>query len=346
MRTPHGLRDMVRPLAKSLRGRGRWADALLLRPTVRRVLAGADGEIREVRRARSGTWIVRVRLNAGHEAVLKLTNSGSGAHGLERERQTLGMLAQDERLEDLRELLPVVLDAGREGRWSYVLLQALPGVPATAMLPVDPESVVSRASAVATRLHAATASQASAGRREFDDWVLRPVDAVRRLLGDRITPLERDALDAVAAEHATLLDGARVRLGWIHGDLWSDNILVDPHDGSITGLVDWDSATDAGLAVHDQLHLVLYSRKLANGTEMGAEIVRALGDGPRGQVAEVEALRAGTDGLPGTDPAARLRLGAILYWLHFVVGNLDRQPRATHRRAWIAANVSAVLACL
>ncbi|HET8778134.1 MAG TPA: phosphotransferase [Candidatus Limnocylindria bacterium] len=329
-----------------MQGPRRWADELLVRPTVRRVLSGGGWEIRDLRRARSGTWIARVRSDAGHEGVLKLADSPAGARGLVRERDTLARLVRDDRLAEIHKLLPAVLDAGRQGRWSYILLRAVPGVPATASLLANPESVVTPASRVATRLHAATARQAIAGRPQLDEWVLGPLQAARQLLGDRLSAREHGVLDAVAADQSALLEGAMVRLGWIHGDLWSDNVLIDQDGGMITGLLDWDSATDAGLAVHDQLHLVLYSRKVAKGTEMGSEIVEALGGEPRWDVAELEALRAGTDGLPGSDAIARLRVGIILYWLRFVVGNLDRQPRATRRRRWVADNVSAVLASL
>lgn len=110
--------------------------------------------------------------------------------------------------------------------------------------------------------------------------------------------------------------------------------------------MDWDSALDGGLAAHDQLHLILYSRKVLNGTEIGAEICNALGPEPRWDATELSALSAGTATLPGSDAASRHRLGVLLYWLRLVVVNLVRQRRTTRGRRWLDANVRAVLACL
>lgn len=342
------LRRIARPLTRSVRaGAQRW-DAIGVRREAVRLLRSRGGwEIGPIRRARSGTRIARIRSTPhGRQAILKITDLSSGASGLERERRVLAGLASEPRLEALRPLLPSVLEAGSDGGWSYLVQRALPGEPATRAMARQRAPIISEASAIALRLHGLTAASGVVGSGEIQEWVEQPLAAIRELVGQEPGSSEARSIDRLTTDLRASLDGASVPVGWIHGDLWSDNILVSPDDGMITGIVDWDSASESGLAVHDQLHLVLFARKLLAGSEIGAEICRALSAEPAWDPTEIAAVSAGTTALPGPDEAARHRLGIILYWLRLAVMNLARQPTATHRRRWLDDNVRAVLACL
>lgn len=342
------LRRIARPLTRLVRaGTDRW-DAVRVRRQADRILRGrGDWEIGPIRRARSGTRIARMRsASDGRQAFLKIINAPDGASGLERERVALSGLAGESRLEELRPLLPEVLDAGSDGRWSYLVQRALPGEPATRCLTSQLHQVLSEASAIAARLHGVTAVPRVVATAELEEWIERPLAAVRGLVGQRPGSWEARSLDRLASELGVAVGGATVPLGWIHGDLWSDNILVNLDDGRITGIVDWDSASDAGLATHDQLHLVLYGRKVLAGTEIGTEICRALGPESNWDATELLALSAATAALPGADQASQRRLGVVLYWLRLVVMNVARQPRTTRGSRWLEDNVRAVLECL
>jgi aminoglycoside phosphotransferase len=342
------LGRIARPLTRSVRAASdRW-DAVGVRRQADRLLQGrGDWEIGPFHRARSGTRIARMR-SAGdmREAILKITDAQDGARGLERERLVLSALAAERRLAGLHPLLPEVLDAGSEGRWSFLVQRALPGEPATALLARQRDAILSEASAAAARLHDVTAISHAVATPDVEDWIERPVRTLRALVGPRAGSSEARRIDRLRAEVGPAVEGAIVPLGWIHGDLWSDNLLVNAQSGRITGIVDWDSAVHAGLAVHDQLHLVLYSRKILEGTQIGTEICRALGPEPRWDATELSALSAGTDALPGPDVASRRRLGVLLYWLRLVVVNLIRQQGTTRSRRWLDDNVRAVLACI
>ena len=340
------LRRIVRPLRRSARAAAdRW-DAVAVRRRAERLLRGTDDwQIGTPRRARSGTRIVRIRSGSdGRAAILKITDAPDGARGLNRERTVLSGLAAEPRLEALRPLLPDVIAAGSDGGWSYLIQRSLPGVPATASAMRPPRSLLTEASSIAAQLHAATAAPRTIAESDVEEWIGRPLAAVGRLVDDRLGTSERAALDRLGAELEAGITGATIPLGWIHGDLWSDNILVDGPGGAITGFVDWDSASHAGLAAHDQLHLVLYTRKVLDGTEIGAQICRALGSNADWDAGEVAALATGTAHLPGTDDE-RHRLAIHLYWLRLVAMNLARQPRATRARRWVDDNIRAVLAC-
>lgn len=342
------LRRIARPLTRSVRAGAQRLDAIgVRREAVRLLRSSGAWEIGPIRRAKSGTRIARVRsIPEGRQAILKITDLSSGANGLERERRVLAELASEARLEGLRPLLPSVLEAGSNGGWSYLVQHALPGEPATRALASRRARILSEASAIALRLHGLTAASRVVGSGEIQEWVEQPLAAIRDLVAKDPGSRQARSIDRLTTDLRSTLNGASVSAGWIHGDLWSDNILVSPDDGAITGIVDWDSASRSGLAVHDQLHLVLFARKVLAGSEIGAEICRALSADPKWDPTEIAAVSAGTEGLPGPDVAGRHRLGIILYWLRLAVTNLARQPTTTLGRRWLDDNVRAVLACL
>ncbi len=342
------LRRIARPLTRSVRaGAQRWDAVGVRREAVRILRNRGVWEIGPIRRARSGTRIARIRSTPdGRQAILKITDLSSGAAGLERERRVLVELAAEPRLEELRPLFPWVLDAGSDGRWSYLIQRALPGGPATRAMAGHGARILTEASGIALRLHGLTAASRVVGPGDVEEWVVRPLATLRELVAQDPGSGEALAIDRLTTDISAALDGASVPVGWTHGDLWSDNVLVRPDDANITGIVDWDSASAIGLALHDQLHLVLFARKLLAGSEIGVQICRALSADPQWDAIEIAAVSAGTDALPGSDEAARRRLGVILYWLRLAVMNLARQPTMTLSRRWLDDNVRAVLACL
>lgn len=340
------LRPLLRPLTMSLRAASdRW-DAVGVRRAASRLLAShGEWQIDAVTRARSGMRIARIRSADGTQGILKIADSADGARGLDREGRTLTKLAAEPRLEILQALIPDVLAAGTDGRWSYLVQRALPGTPATPSLH-HTRTILADVSALATSWHAATARQRIASDAELDEWVERPIIAVRDLVAVSQHSPEAATLARVGDELRSALRGVTMTLGWIHGDLWTDNILVRSDGAEITGIVDWDSASDFGLALHDQFHLILYARKLTARSEIGVEVCRALGPEPGWDAVERPALTAAIAGIPGSDEAAQRRVGVLLYWLRFVTMNLARQPRVTRDRRWLNQNVRDVLECL
>ncbi len=339
-------RSLLRPMTRSVRAASdRW-DSIGVRRAASQLLAShGEWQIGTITRARSGMRVVRIRSAEGTEAILKIADSADGALGLERERRSLTNLAAEPRLAMLRALIPGVVAAGSDGRWSYLVQRALPGTPATPTLHRR-HSILADASALATSWHAATARQRATSDAELDEWVERPLTEIRDLIGVSRSAPGAAALVRLGDELRTALQGSIVALGWIHGDLWTDNILVRADATEITGIVDWDSASEVGLALHDQLHLILYARKLTAGSEIGAEVCRALGPEPAWDDVERPALAAAIAGLPGSDEPAQRRVGVLLYWLRLVTMNLARQPRVTRDRRWLRRNVREVLECL
>ena len=151
---------------------------------------------------------------------------------------------------------------------------------------------------------------------------------------------------AISAE----LRGRTLVAGWIHGDLWPANVLFRRDEFVVSGIVDWDSAGNSELALHDRLHLALTTRRLVERKELGPVLIELLTGGgwtdddrvvlgahaePIDEIEEGAEIRSGLS----------VRTGLWLFWLRFVESNLARHPGLATDRAWMVANVERVIAC-
>ncbi len=339
------LRGAVRPLRRLMRAGTDLADSRST-AAIALQITGSIGAwtVASVRRARSGTRIVTLRDARGPAAILKLTDVGSAAAQLDREAELLGKLRRLVTDAGMLALIPEPIASGSHGEWTYILERALPGVSSTRSLR-DPEArrwVIGEATSLALSLHALTSAHAPLAPERMSEWIDEPLALVRRLAAG--SPANEPILERIRRElHAALGDDA-VTVAFIHGDFWSENLLIDVHSRRITGLVDWDSAAPGALPAHDLLHFVLYTRKLLRRSEIGTEICRALGPDPAWQPEEQPAIdRVAASGSGG---AGVLRVPVLLYWLRIVSENFARQPDATRRRKWVSDNIDAVLACV
>ena len=248
-------------------------------------------------------------------------------------------------------LLPRSLGSGVVGPLHWLAETAASGEPGTDRL-MDPNA---RRHAVAAVIRAiepvhATALETVIGDDLAQRWIDDRIAVARAALGSSPAGSTVAGLDRLQGTLRGRLTGARVRVGWIHGDLWLPNVLFDPSGEDVTGLVDWDSASSREAPLQDRLHLALTTRRRAERRQLGpvvAELLMnrrwteddrlALGlDEPdRSWDAPAEAL----DGLDATT-------AIWLYWLRFVETNLARHPELGSDRAWLAENVARVVACL
>lgn len=275
-------------------------------------------------------------------AVLKLAASEEGKRALARETQTLATLGADERLGPWRHLLPKPCAQGELRGHAYRIDSALGGL-TVCKPPTTPASqLLSAAADTIAVLHETTATTVRGGQEVAQRWVdaplqelLRPAGRGSRLAG-RLERL-RDEL------HGALASGS-FPAAWIHGDYWLGNVLFDSVP-SPTGIVDWEAASPLELPLHDVLHLLLYTRRLASGRELGQTLCDQL----------VETSWSTTEReLLERQPAWQARGGLterhmlLLYWLrHAAVHARQHAARAGCRyRLWEHRNVLPVLASL
>ena len=284
-------------------------------------------------------------------AIVRVARSRSGQAGLDRAAAALDQLHLRLAALEVDALLPVPIARGELSGRTWLAEGALAGMSARTLLP-DAEQrrrmLVATTRAIAG-LHAATARPVVVDDAILGRWVTARVAGIAAVLR-RGSGAPRDGarLARVAASVAAELRDRTLSTGWIHGDLWPANVLVTSSGAEIRGIVDWDSAEEDELALHDRLHLALTTRRLVERTELGPVVAglltgggwtaddRAVLDAPSG--AGLPGPQEGFSGLP--DPTA-----LWLYWLRFVESNLARRPELATDRPWLAANLEQVLAC-
>ncbi|HEX5505365.1 MAG TPA: aminoglycoside phosphotransferase family protein [Thermomicrobiales bacterium] len=338
------------------RARRRWRDrralarARALAPALLAALPPPDGAVPATWRVRRAQWAeseVAILIvgppGRPATAVLKLPVTAAGAAGLLRQRATLATLRADPRLRGWSALLPECLAAGEVAGRFYLVERALPGHPATDALAGRAASApFLRAAADAIgELHRRTATTAAVDAAALDRWVDRPLGLLRgaRAAAPR-APGQARALDRLAAELRGALAGRRLCVGWTHGDYWPGNLLLAPGGAALTGIVDWDRAEAADLPLLDLVYLVLTTRQLATGRELGAVALALLDEAGwlAGERALLDAARAA---LPGASPATPALV--LLAWLRHVAGNVVQSAGYARDRRWMANVVEIVL---
>jgi aminoglycoside phosphotransferase (APT) family kinase protein len=268
--------------------------------------------------------------------VVKLALTGGAASGLDREGRALAALHGDERLAGWRALVPQRLAHGTLGRRRYAVDTAMAGTTGDRATPAAVQETAAEAIA---ELHGRTAAPVRVGDALAAQWAARPA----ALLAEHAGRHTANALCRVAEALEGALHGRTLTAGWVHGDFWPGNLLVRP-DGAVSGIVDWDAAAPRELPLHDVLHLLLYTRRVARRAELGEVIVEQL-RAPEWAPGERRVLRA-----YGEPPAAALadRDALLLYWLRHAAAHTRQQDgaRSSRYRLWRRRNVDAVLEAL
>jgi aminoglycoside phosphotransferase (APT) family kinase protein len=325
-----------------MRTGSRLTEARALAPTI--LTDEADLVVSSAQATSTGMAIVAMGQSGGPPRfVIKMPMTPEAEEGLRRETRVLTTLHADERLGDWRRLIPRPLAEGTTGRWTYRVDTALAGTPAEDGAAGDGALGPRQDSAAKTIhfLHRATTQTVHGDRALVERWVdarlrdLWPRGLRRGWLRSRCARL-RDEL------HGAVL-GSALRTSWVHGDFWLGNLLVSQRDGSIHGIVDWDAASPDELALHDVMHLLLYTRRMATGQELGL-IVRDQLRGaawPDDQLALLDRYGASRN-----EGALSDRHALLLYWLRQAAAHARQQSQrgGPRYRLWERRNVQRVLA--
>lgn len=321
---------------------------------IRRVLptlmAGLHGEhhsdvlrIEQWSRIGDSGWIVRLAApHVSSPVIVKAALSFADRRSLRREHLALTALRAGPCPAKWKSLIPEPLSTMTSDGWDLLTETAVRGRPpprGRRLTRVRSHLMMEAAEAISV-LHAATGREVIVGDGLIKWWVSRPVRIVERILGSWSGSTEGAEIERVAAALRSRLLGWRAQVGCIHGDFWFANLLAE-RDGTLSGIIDWDSAGTDEPAFHDLLHLVLYDRTVGSGQHLGDVIRQAL-DETAWRPAERTVLAAG--GLiPGTE---EWRLALSLYWLRQMSTNLSRHPGYAADQGWVHSNIRRVAECL
>jgi O-antigen/teichoic acid export membrane protein len=208
-----------------------------------------------------------------------------------------------------------------------------------------PELIAATVDAMAP-LYRGTAREITVDDALIEEWVDAPLRRLLRahtLNGHRVNGALQEQADAMARVGAAMRDeliGRVIPCAFGHGDLWLGNVLVDPDEGTVTGIIDWDQSRDPDLPHIDIAHLVVANRAARSGLPMGRVVVRSLHDQDMWEPDELALLDGG--GGFGECPVARRTL-LLLAWLRHVSGLIDKSSRYTRSMVWRAQNTELVL---
>ncbi len=274
-------------------------------------------------------------------AVLKMAHTSQAIHSLQRNNLTLKLLHADERLGSQRTLIPTLLAEGVINGYHYAIEQAMAGRNAQELLNdsvVGPLLQLSAAKAI-NHIHAATVSVITVNEEVFERWVGVPLQVLRYWNESLPSAMRnRSAIETLASQLRQSLFGLSLSVSWIHGDFWCANWLVTPDGSAITGFLDWDLATADDLPQLDQVQLLISTRKILRGREIGSIMVELLKGGT--WLPYEQAILDGAK-LPGDPVETRTLL--LLSWLRDVATNLTESARYPDKWYWQPINIKPVL---
>ncbi len=304
-------------------------------------LTSATGPGRIQRATVTESGVVHVYLGPAQgspSSILKIARATENIASLQRHAVAVATLTADDRLGAWRQYLPVIAwQDQRDGRF-VVAERVVPGVVASRelLLPGQIAALLPESIAAISELHRVTGRTASVTAGQLSRWVSRPA---QRLVDTGLlrSKAHRGAVDRVVDELGTWLGGREVATARIHGDYWPGNILVRPGLG-LSGILDWDQSEEDELVGHDLIHLLLYTRRIRSGQDVGVLVAKMVED-PRWTREERDLLAIAGPGL-ASDPAATRAL-ILMYWLRYVDRLLQSPHHATSQR-WVRRNILSV----
>ena len=250
-------------------------------------------------------------LAAGEDRIIRLADSDVARRRLIAHRDALQHVRRLPELREWQRLIPQVTASGD----GWLVETALPGVDGRRA--GQAELLTAAAYAIAP-LHRVGAAPAADGL--LREWVEDRLALVADLPGADPGLLGERLADALA--------GRGLLRGWVHGDLWAGNLLLDRDHRTVTGLLGWEAAGPAGVPAADLAHLVVRSRAQATGRDL-ARTARRLVDGRD----ELTALEARVAGGAGAERLATATVAQLAWLQHLAVRRSRAHPQPGTRSA-------------
>jgi aminoglycoside phosphotransferase len=279
--------------------------------------------------------------------LVKLAKSDQAAVCLANQKNAIRLLRCDERLAEWRHFIPDILGDGHLAGRYYLVEQIIPGQNGRVLLNQKngPEKLISVAVGAIMQLHQRTLVERQVNPTDLNVWIDQRLAALQSLTIPSVQAAVYGAqLDRLSVQLHQALEGRSLPLSCIHGDFTPDNILIDPIQGEITGIVDWDMAAGQEHPMIDLVHLLLSTRLLLDKRELGDIIHPLLAGQKTWNNSESNILERAQCQLPGARVEMRTLL--LLTWLRHVTSNLAKSPRYRTNWLWLTKNVHAVIRSL
>jgi Ser/Thr protein kinase RdoA (MazF antagonist) len=289
--------------------------------------------------------LIGARGQAAPRLVLKLPLTPDAQRSTADHRQVVSILHDLPALHAFRAFVPRAVAWGDLQDRPYYVETALPGVGAADLVrrQVEPASMMQDAAHLIGQLHLGTLRHRMVDEALFTRLAGDDLALLRQLVvGWPESVLLRQKLNQLEQLVQSQVAGRELPFAWTHGDFWPGNLLIQPADGVIGGVVDWDRASAEGMPLHDLLHLLAYSRKLQRRSELGEEIVSYLLPAAFGKY-ERALIKAAIEQLELPTSVDFFRAITLLYWLRFAATNLSRYPAFQRDSRWLKNNVFLVL---
>ncbi len=281
---------------------------------------------------------------AGSAMVVKVAGTDSASASLLREADALSALHADPRIKDLAWSVPNPFTLGLVGNHTFATQSRVGGAGGRTANFSDRDrgDLLIAAAGMIAGLHCATGVPTVLE----DDDVIRLVDlrleAALREGRLRVARRQMPALDRLKRELRSAMVGRRTLLGWIHGDYWLGNVVVDGMDEPC-GIIDWDQMQFASPPGIDLVYLILNTRAIDRNRELGTIVVAALEDAG---LSDVEASVMAKTTTPDTSDSLSWRALVLLAWLHHVTSPTHWWRGPFGRWLWTVRNVDHVLEAL
>jgi hypothetical protein len=287
-------------------------------------------------------------------AMLKVASSERGLAALRRGSDVLERLSSDPGLAPLDFAVPRLLASTAGPGEMLVVEEVLPGQDARAIYSQsgnEPQAAFDLAAEALASLKTYTAGPVVIDDLWLKTWVGRPIELLWHGPGALLSAGEREmALSLLAARQRAFWLDRTWMLGMAHGDLSPGNLIYAPEKGSggtsrelkLSGIIDWSESRDAAPVGFDACHLVVTTRVLRRGQELGS-VVRSFLAEPRWEADEMRFLNRATDGaVDWTDLGQSAALVAFA-WLQHLYCDLRKSDRYSASYLWQTANVNWVL---
>lgn len=327
-RTPRWAIDVLRS-AKSrvrrVRARRRFGPLISL--------VAPDSTDRELIVALDDSAVFRIGSSTGDSVILKLASSDIASTQLRIEATALRQIHDLPDRGDAASATPVA-DVTAEGTTEGVawFTQTLLGGVTVSTVDLPAVHLVTAATEALDPIHRATSETVEITPDQCAALIDDPIDTI-----EHWRPASTNGLEIARSRLTDALAGRSLTLGRNHGDFAPSNVMWDPINAAVSGIIDWNFDDHLLLPEIDTVHFAISLLAQRRRAEYGHVVVDAL-DSPAAD--ELGAcVRAAVDAGPNClDPATAV----LLAWTQHVAFGLYKAADLRVNPIWLSNNIDHV----